>query len=121
MTNIIKVKFLKNGQPSGRDYTYYTPEPVEVGDTVDIDTDRGVAKGIVTFTDVPEAEIAPFKDKAKTIIGKSRAKCELCAYFTPHGDGVYTCSASPDNKKVMADFKETPDTLWCEGKNYKEA
>jgi len=77
MTNIIKVKFLKNGQPSGRDYTYYTPEPVEVGDTVGIDTDRGVAKGIVSFTDVPEAEIAPFKDKAKTIIGKSRAKCEL--------------------------------------------
>jgi len=121
MTNIIKVKFLKNGQPSGRDYTYFTPEPVEVGDTVDIDTDRGVAKGIVSFIDVPEAEITPFKDKAKTIIGKSRAKCELCAYFTPHEDGIYTCNASPDNRKVMADFRETPDTMWCEGKNYKEA
>lgn len=33
----------------------------------------------------------------------------------------YTCSASPDNRKVMADFKGTPDALWCEGKNYKEA
>ena len=144
MTNIIKVKFLKGGQATGRDYTYFTPEPVEVGDTVDIDTDRGVAKGVVTFVDVPEAEIAPFKDRAKTIIGKSRAKsgsrpsprcfscigvgcllsvswCELCAHFTPQGDGIYTCSASPDNRKVMQDFKATPDTMWCEGKNYKEA
>lgn len=121
MTNIIKVKFLKGGQATGRDYTYFTPEPVEVGDTVDIDTDRGVAKGVVTFVDVPEAEIAPFKDRAKTIIGKSRAKCELCAHFTPQGDGIYTCSASPDNRKVMQDFTATPDTMWCEGKNYKEA
>lgn len=121
MTNIIKVKFLKGRQAVGRDYTYFTPEPVEVGDIVDIDTDRGVAKGMVTFVDVPEAEIAPFKDRAKTIIGKSKAKCELCAQFTPQGDGIYTCSASPDNRKVMSDFKATPDTMWCEGKNYKEA
>jgi hypothetical protein len=39
MTNIIKLKFIKDGQPSGRDYTYFTTEPVEVGDKVDIMTD----------------------------------------------------------------------------------
>lgn len=122
MTNIIKVKFLRDGQPSGRDYTYYTPEAVEVGDTVDIETERGTSKGIVTATDVPEAEIAPFKDRAKTIIGKTKiVKCELCAHLTPQGDGVYTCSESPDERKVIADFKETADALWCGGKNYKEA
>jgi hypothetical protein len=79
MTNIIKVKFLKGGQAVGRDYTYFTPEPVEVGDTVDIDTGRGVAKGVVTFIDVPEAEIAPFKDRAKTIIGKAQINEEAAA------------------------------------------
>lgn len=76
MTNIIKLKFIKGGQPTGRDYTYYTPEPVEVGDTVDIMTDRGISTGQVTYTDVPEAEIAPFKDRAKTIIGKTKPQEE---------------------------------------------
>lgn len=51
MTNIIKLKFIKDGQPSGRDYTYFTPEPVEVGDKVDIMTDRGIAAGQITPVD----------------------------------------------------------------------
>ncbi len=76
MTNIIKLKFIKDGQPSGRDYTYFTPEPVEVGDKVDIMTDRGIAAGQITQTDVPEEEIAPFKDRAKTIIGKTKENTE---------------------------------------------
>ena len=76
MTNIIKVQFLRGETPFGREYTYFTPEPVAVGDTVDIMTDRGVAKGAVSQIDVPEAEIAPFKDRAKTIIGKAPIKEE---------------------------------------------
>lgn len=35
-TNVIKLKYLRAGQPSGREYTFYTPAPVEVGDIVDI-------------------------------------------------------------------------------------
>ena len=31
-TNVIKLKYLRAGQPSGREYTFYTPAPVEVGD-----------------------------------------------------------------------------------------
>ena len=31
MTDIIKVKFMRDGQPSGMDYTYYTPEAVKLG------------------------------------------------------------------------------------------
>lgn len=30
-TNVIKLKYLRAGQPSGREYTFYTPAPVEVG------------------------------------------------------------------------------------------
>ena len=45
-TNVIKLKYLRAGQPSGREYTFYTPAPVEV------------------------------KDRAKTIIGKAAPKAE---------------------------------------------
>jgi len=76
MTNIIKLKFIRDGKPTGRDYTYFTPEPVEVGDMVDIMTDRGITTGKITFTDVPEEEIAPFKDRAKSIIGKTKINTE---------------------------------------------
>lgn len=70
MTNVIKLKFMRNGQPSGREYTYYTPVEVEVGDIVELDSRDGIAKGIVTQIDVPESEIAAFADRAKSILGK---------------------------------------------------
>lgn len=74
MTNVIKVKFLRNGQPSGRAYTYYTPEEVAVGDIVELDSRSGIAQGVVTQIDVPEEEILVFGDGAKAIIGKAPIK-----------------------------------------------
>jgi len=65
--NIIKVKFLKAGEPSGRDYTYYSEQPVKIGDKVQINLQ---SIGVVTAVDVPEEEIAPYKDKVKFIYGK---------------------------------------------------
>lgn len=64
--NIIKVRFLKDGKPTGRAYTYYSPVKVSIGDIVRINS---ASVGIVTEVDVPESEIAVFKDKAKTIMG----------------------------------------------------
>ena len=70
-TNIIKLRFTKDGEARGREYTYYTPEEVEPGDLVAIEAKAdGISKGIITQVNVPEEEIAPFKDRAKTIIGK---------------------------------------------------
>ena len=69
-TNIIKLRFLRNGQPQGREYTYYTPVEVTEGDIVEIEAREGITKGIVTQINVPEEEIAPFKERAKSIIGK---------------------------------------------------
>lgn len=71
-TNIIKLRFADEGVPRGREYTYYTPEVVKLGDLVAIgrQSEDKVSKGIVTQVNVPEEEIAPFKDRAKTIIGK---------------------------------------------------
>ena len=65
--NIIKVKFLKAGEPSGRDYTYFSNEPVSVGDKIQINLQ---SVGVVTAVNVPEEEIAPYKDKVKYIHGK---------------------------------------------------
>lgn len=75
-TNIIKVRFMRDDQPQGREYTYYTPEEVAIGDTVEMESRYGIAKGIVTQINVPEEEIAPFKDRAKSIIGKFKGKPE---------------------------------------------
>ena len=63
---LIKVKFLRNGVPSGRPYTYETPVPVKVDDLVQISVG---SLGIVTETDVDEAEVAVFRDRLKSIIG----------------------------------------------------
>lgn len=76
MTNVIKVKFLRNGQPSGRAYTYYTPEEVAVGDIVKLDSRNGIAHGVVTEIDVPEKEILAFGAGAKSIIGKVQEQQE---------------------------------------------
>lgn len=78
-TNIIKLRFVRDGQPQGREYTYYTPSEVEVGDVVELESRDGIAKGIITQINVPEEEIAPFKDRAKTIIGKYQTKDEEVA------------------------------------------
>jgi hypothetical protein len=78
--NLIKVKFLKMGEPFGRDYTYRTEIPVSVGDTVELPhakptiLDLPYSRGIVTQINVPEVEIEAFRDKVKTIIGKVELK-----------------------------------------------
>jgi len=72
---LVKVKFLKLGTPSGREYTYRSEIPVAVGDIVELPHatpvmgDVPYSQGIVTQIDVPESEIEAFKDRVKTIIG----------------------------------------------------
>lgn len=77
MTNIIKCRFLdKDSEPRGREYSYKTEIPVEVGQIVDVpaprqsDTDNELKTKsvIVSQINVPE-EIATFADKVKTVVG----------------------------------------------------
>lgn len=75
--NLIKAKFLKNGEPSGRAYTYISDKEVIVGDLVQLN-EKG--RGIVTEVDVPESEVEGFKDKLKTIIGKIETESEDSAH-----------------------------------------
>ena len=76
MTNIIKLKFLRSGKPYGREYTYYTPVECAIDDLVQLNQDGELSRGIVTQIDVPESEIAPFKDRAKFIYGRLPASLQ---------------------------------------------
>ena len=60
----IKVKFLKNGEPHGREYTYKAAFSVRVGQEVIL---TGGGNGIVTEINVPEKDVESFKDKIKEI------------------------------------------------------
>ncbi len=120
MTNIIKVRFFKGGTPVGKEYSYYTPEPVEVGNIVDIRSRDGTVHAMVTTVDVPEAEIAAFKNRAKSIIGKSVCQCEKCGEFTPIGEGDHICGAAPQRMPV-SEYQPTEDYFWCKGANFVEA
>ena len=64
----IKVKFLKNGVPSGRAYTYGCPVEVAPGEKVRIDATK---TGIVVDEPVDMEWIETYgADKIKQIIGK---------------------------------------------------
>ena len=99
MTDVIKVKFLRNGQPSGRAYTYYTPEAVATGDIVELESRNGIAQGVVTQVDVPEEEILVFGDGAKSIIGKAAPPAEE--------EGGKQTSLSPELQQVFDDLEES--------------
>lgn len=71
---LVKVKFLKENKPYGRAYTYQVPANIVVqcGDTVQINEH---SKVIVVETNVPESEVAAFKDKLKCIVGLATPYC----------------------------------------------
>ena len=119
MTNIIKVKFFFFFIPAGKEYTYLTPEPVDVGDVVDIETKMGKTRAMVCQVDVPEAEIAPFQARAKSIIGRAQCQCERCEEFTPIGEGDHICGADP-HRMPVSDYMPTEDYFWCKGTHFVE-
>lgn len=77
--NLIKAKFLRDGEPQGRAYTYMTDIKVQTGDLVQLN-ERG--QGIVVEIDVPESEVDSFRDKLKTIIGKVEEKEKIAGLVT---------------------------------------
>ena len=73
---IIKCRFLRDGEPQGREYSYLTKELVKIGDIVQTETLRGKADLIVTAVNVPEKEVESFKHQLKYIIGKKPQESE---------------------------------------------
>ncbi len=66
---LVKVKFFSQstGELAGREYTYFSFEFLKIGDVVNAPAKEGVFKAVVTAIDVPESEIAAYRDKVKII------------------------------------------------------
>ena len=70
---IIKAKFLRNGTPCGRSYSYIAPEDGEtykVGDYVYLNKE---SIGQIVEVDVPEENVGFPVDKLQTFIGRAEA------------------------------------------------
>jgi len=67
--NIVKVRYFSEttGEESSREYTYFSADRLNVGDIVIVPARDTTGKARVSTIDVPESEIAAFKDKVKTI------------------------------------------------------
>lgn len=67
--SIVKVRYInrKTGEPEGGEYSYFTEEPLGIGFRVKAPTQNGFIEAVVTALDIPEAEIAVFKDRVKMI------------------------------------------------------
>lgn len=79
--DLVKLRFLKDGKPTGREYTYSSKSRVEVGDTVIVrEPDapgEDAPKGVITEVGVPESEAEKFKDRLKEIVGRIEKPCEV--------------------------------------------
>ncbi|MBU1621923.1 MAG: hypothetical protein KKF27_21100 [Gammaproteobacteria bacterium] len=71
---IVKVRYHMHGtdELSYREYSYFSEEPLSVGDEVVVPIRDGTGKAQVTVIDVPEEKIAAFRDKVKIIPTGSR-------------------------------------------------
>jgi len=67
--NIIKVRYYSDTtkEYSNREYSYFSEEPLSVGDIVTVPVRNTTGKAMVSVVDVPESEIIAFKDAVKTI------------------------------------------------------
>lgn len=67
--SLIKVRyFIMGDELSSREYTYYSEEALQIGDIITVPVRDTTAKAKVTAIDVPETEVAAFRDKVKAIL-----------------------------------------------------
>ena len=73
MPVIVKAKFLRNGMPTGRAYSYITPddgEEYKAGDYVYLNSD---SVGQIVVTDVSEKEAGYPVDMLRAFVGRAEA------------------------------------------------
>jgi len=77
-TNIVKVKYISEstGEIGARAYTYYTEEPLHVGDIITVPVRDTIGKAQVSAVDVSTSEIEAFKDVVKIIPANAKVKEE---------------------------------------------
>lgn len=59
----VKAKYLKNDIPAGKAYTFEADVPVKIGDKISV----GKAQAVVEVVNVPEEEVAGYKDEIKKV------------------------------------------------------
>jgi len=66
---IVKVQYWSDakGEAAGREYSFFTVDPLDVGEFVQVPTAYGATKARVSAVNIPDAEIAAFRDRVKTI------------------------------------------------------
>ncbi|KKL75038.1 hypothetical protein LCGC14_2058940, partial [marine sediment metagenome] len=71
---LVKVRYYSQttGEASEREYTYYSEEPLSVGDILMVPTRNTKVKAIVSAINVPMEEIEAFKDSMKSIPAGSK-------------------------------------------------
>jgi len=123
--DIVKVRYYSEttGAASGREYSYYTEEPLAVGDLVKVPLKDHVGKAVVTAVGVPEIEIAPFKAAVKVIVagsiikhlgdGMARAIAEELPSLEEKGAVVAQLKLSPQEEvnKLSADLADNHEIL----------
>ena len=72
--SLVKVQYYseKTGELSPREYTYFSEERLAAGDVLMVPVRDTTGKAKVSAIDVPEEEIASFRDKVKTIPAGSK-------------------------------------------------
>lgn len=119
-TNVIKVRFVKDCETAGREYTYYVLEPVSVGDIVDVETERGTVQAQVSRVNVPQEEIARFGKRARSISGRTLCRCEECKFLGhDDGHGNRICIRRPAAFPIVGGTATT-DYLSCKGSFYQK-
>jgi len=108
--SIVKVQYFSEttGELSAREYTYYSRAALQVGDVVTVPVRDTTAKAKVSAIDVPEAEIAAFKDKVKVILPSSNGS--LAEAARDAGAQVTEVSISGGIPKGMEIPKSTTTT-----------
>lgn len=68
-SNLVQVQFQSkyDNDFSGKHYTYITDHALRVGDIVTVPTQYGDSKARVCRVDVPEQEVAAFRDRLRHI------------------------------------------------------
>ena len=105
--NIVKVRFLNEAyEPIGREYSYFTADPLFLDEFVQVPVgDNRVVKATVTAINVPDSEIAAFRDRVKTIPSGSKRPAPDSFKGVPFGEGVVATSNPPESSdpgKVQA-------------------
>jgi hypothetical protein len=79
LRNIVKVRYFSETteELSTREYTYYSIDPLKVGDIIIVPVRDSTGKAKVSAIDIPEADIDDFRDKVKTIPAGSVIKVGL--------------------------------------------